>query len=253
MKRLIILSAIAMSGLIYNTADAQIGIHLGFHFGPRRVVYAPAPVVVEQAPVYYQAEPVYDDSNDNYYYLPDVDAYYSVNEQCYYYNDGGSWISAACLPGAYRDYDWRNAPRYEVRAPRPYLRNDFYRSRYNGHGVSEWAHNNNHFNGRYANRGFDQHFNNRVQGGFDQSAQLNRGFDRNNQHFDNRRQGGFNQSEQSNRVQGENNQHFDNKRQGGQTEPLNQNNGNARNFRGGNEHFAQNNRGGAENHRMSRF
>ena len=70
-----------MSGLIYNTANAQISLHLGLRFHPRVVVSAPAPVVVEQAPVYAQAAPVYDqsqavdnDSNDDYYYLPDVDA-----------------------------------------------------------------------------------------------------------------------------------------------------------------------------------
>ncbi len=33
MKKLAILSAIVVSGLVYNTADAQIGIHLGFRFG----------------------------------------------------------------------------------------------------------------------------------------------------------------------------------------------------------------------------
>ena len=123
MKKLIIISAIALSGLVYNTADAQVGIRVGFHFGPRRV-YA-APVAVEQVPVY-------NNNDDDYYYLPDVDAYYSVNEQCYYYFDGDSWISAAYLPGEYRDYDWRSARRFEVREACPYLRDDVYSTRYNG-------------------------------------------------------------------------------------------------------------------------
>src|ERR1700683_1057801 len=121
MKKLFIISAIAISGLIYNTANAQIRLHVGFGFRPHVALYVPAPVVVEPAPIYAQAAPVYDqsqdvynDSNDDYYYLPDVDAYYDVNDQCYYYNDGTDWISAAYLPGAYRNYDWRNAPRYEI-------------------------------------------------------------------------------------------------------------------------------------------
>ena len=46
-----------MSGLIYNTANAQIGIRVGLRISPRRVYTAP--VVVEQAPVY-------NDSNDDY-------------------------------------------------------------------------------------------------------------------------------------------------------------------------------------------
>src|ERR1700761_2361613 len=130
MKKLVILSAIAMSGFIYNTANAQIGINVGFHFGHARI-YAHAPVVVEQAPVYEQTEPVYDDANNSdYYYLPDVDAYYNVNENCYYYFDGDSWVSAEYLPGEYRGFDWRNARRFEVRGFRPYMHNDFYREKY---------------------------------------------------------------------------------------------------------------------------
>ena len=92
MKKLIILSAIAMSGLIYNTANAQIGIRFGFHFGARRVVYAHTPVVVEQAPVYEQSAPVYNDSNDDYYYLPDIDAYYYVPQRQFVYLQGRHWV-----------------------------------------------------------------------------------------------------------------------------------------------------------------
>ena len=123
MKKLILISAIAMSGLLVNTADAQIRFHFGFRFAPRPVyVTAPVQTVYSQPAVY----------NDDYYYLPDVGAYYNVNEQCYYYNDGNAWVSAAYLPGAYRNYDWRNARRFEVRASRPYMNDDFYRNRYNG-------------------------------------------------------------------------------------------------------------------------
>ncbi len=141
MKKLLFISAIAMSGLFYNTANAQIRLHVGVHFGG-------APIVVsEQAPVVYDDQPVaYNDNNDDYYYLPDVDAYYNVGQQCYYYNDGGSWVSAAYLPGAYRDYDWRSCRRYEVRAPRPYMHADFYRNRFNGVA----------FNGRWDNRAYDR-------------------------------------------------------------------------------------------------
>ncbi len=190
MKRLAILSAIALSGLIYNTADAQIRIHLGLDLRPRRVVYT-QPVVVEQAPVYQETEQVYNDNNDDdYYYLPDVDAYYDVTQQCYYYNDGNNWISAAYLPGAYRNYDWRNVRRYEVHEHRPFMRNDFYRSRYNGHEVAEWRHNNdNHFNGgdRYAghfnrdnDRRDDRHFDNRGQNGYSQPVYQNNNRERDN-------------------------------------------------------------------------
>jgi hypothetical protein len=253
MKKLIILSAIAISGLIYNTADAQIGIRVGFNFGPRRV-YAPAPVVVEQTPVY----------NDNdYYYLPDVDAYYNVDEQCYYYYDGDNWISAAYLPGAYHDYDWRSERHFEVRANRPYIHNDIYRARYNGHAVAEWSHNNynSHFDGGYANRGYmgnNQHFDNRAQlnndrryddGGnrsntqrYTQPVQPNRN-QGNIQRFDNRGQGNFAQPVQPNRNQG-NESRTDNRGQDNR----------GQDNRGGGDHYTRNNpQGGYSDHRMSRF
>ncbi|HEY4195825.1 MAG TPA: hypothetical protein VGM63_09845 [Mucilaginibacter sp.] len=130
MKKLAIISAIALSGLLYNSANAQIRIHVGLHFNPRPI-YVPARVVVQDQPVAY-TEPANYDGDEDYYYLPDVDSYYSVTDQCYYYNDGNSWVSAAYLPGAYRDFDWRNARRFEVRASRPFMHNDYYRARYNG-------------------------------------------------------------------------------------------------------------------------
>jgi hypothetical protein len=250
MKKLVILSAIAMSGLIYNTANAQIGVRLGLNLG-QGGVYARARVVAEPDQVYEQTAPVYNNSDgDDYYYLPDVDAYYNVTDQCYFYFNGESWISAAYLPGAYRDYDWRNSRRFEVRAQRPYLNDDLYRSRYNGRPSGQWAGNNSHFDGGYANRrGNDQHFDN---GG-------NRG---NDQHFDNRRQGSYGQSPQQNR---ENGQHFDNRGQGGYSQPSqpnrgqggqpsNQNRGQNRDNRGGNDRFSQNNpKGGYGDHKMNGF
>jgi hypothetical protein len=157
MKKIAILSAIAISGLLFNNkADAQIRIHLGLNFAPR-------PVVVAQPAEY--IEPTNYDGDEDYYYLPEVDAYYSVPDQCYYYNDGGRWVSAAYLPGAYRNYDWRYARRYEVRAPRPFMHADYYRARY--HGVA--------FNGHW-DRGYDRGWNGD-----------NRRFDRNRgEHFDGR-------------------------------------------------------------------
>ena len=78
-------------------------------------------------------EPANYDGDEDYYYLPDVDAYYSVPEQCYYYNDGGSngyqlltcQVLTAITTGV-------SARRYEVRAPSPFMHDDYYRARYNG-------------------------------------------------------------------------------------------------------------------------
>ena len=209
-----------MSGLIYSTANAQMSIHVGFHFGTP---------VVERAPVYEQTPIVYNSGND-YYYLPDVDAYYSVNEECYYYNDGYNWVSAAYLPGEYRDYDWTTARRYELRTARPYMHDEVYRSRYDGHEMAGFGYGNDYriqggysrnteryntpvernYGQRYDNRdreqgvyrqsmpqGYGQGNYNHGQSGYRQQDQQN------GQRYDNRGQGGYNRAvPQSNNEQG---------------------------------------------------
>ena len=141
MKKLAILSAIAAGSLFISKANAQVSIQFGINIPAHRVyVPAPPPPVVEEEPVYDDNVNVSDD--DDYYYLPEVEAYYNVGAGCYYYNDGSRWVSCAYLPGAYRDYNWRTAVRYEVRAPRPYLRHDFYRQRWGGYmgDRGNWGH-----------------------------------------------------------------------------------------------------------------
>ena len=227
MKRIALISAIAISGLLYNnSAEAQIRIRLGLNLGPRPVVYAPARVVVAQPAEY--CEPTNYDGDEDYYYLPEVDAYYSVPEQCYYYNDGGQWISAEYLPGAYRDYDWRSARRFEVRAPRPFMHDEYYRARYNG--VAFNGHWDRGYNRGYAN---DYHFNHEQFRGDDHR-------------FDNRNNGRqFDQNR---------NQHFDNNR-GYNNQRMEQNHDYSR--MSAQQHFAQNmpQRGGwsNDNHREGRF
>jgi hypothetical protein len=231
MKKLAILSAIAMSGLIYSTANAQMSIHVGFHFGTP---------VVERVPVYEQTPVVYNSSND-YYYLPDVDAYYSVNEECYYYNDGDNWVSAAYLPGEYRNYDWTTARRYELRTARPYMHDEVYRSRYDGHEMIGFGRGNDYrmqggygrnterynapvernYGQRYDNRGqgeyrqpVPQGYDNHRQGGYSRSVPQNNG-----QRYDNRGQGRYNQS-----TQQDNGQRYDSRGQGGYNRAVPQSN-----------------------------
>jgi hypothetical protein len=127
MRKSVILSAILFGSLVYNSAQAQVSVHIGFNI-PARRVYVPAP---PPQPVMVYDNDEFDDSDD-YYYLPEVEAYYSIPRHCYYYQDGGSWVSAAYLPGAYRNYDWRTARRFEVRGRRPYMRHDQYRSKWGG-------------------------------------------------------------------------------------------------------------------------
>lgn len=112
MKKLLLLSALIAASLSFNSAKAQVGVRLNVNLGSRPVYVDPAQV------------------DDDYYYLPDADAYYSVPEQAYYYQNEGRWVSGPRLVGRYRDYDYNRLRHYQVNEYRPYLRNDYYRARY---------------------------------------------------------------------------------------------------------------------------
>lgn len=45
----------------------------------------------------------HDDSR--YYYLPDIDVYYDVNQSVFIYDNSGKWIREKRLPSKYRKYD----------------------------------------------------------------------------------------------------------------------------------------------------
>jgi hypothetical protein len=44
-------------------------------------------------------------SDVQYYYLPDVEAYYDVHSSLFIYYEGNSWIRRSYLPNRYRNYD----------------------------------------------------------------------------------------------------------------------------------------------------
>jgi hypothetical protein len=143
MKKIYLLSAVVLGSFLSNKAQAQFSIHIGLNL-PARHVYVPAP-----QPVY---DPIYNDDFDNsddYYYLPEVEAYYSIPLRCYFYMDGNRWTRAAYLPGAYRNYDWRTARRFEVRGRRPYMNHDVYRNKWGGSANrGDWNRGNNNYAGR---------------------------------------------------------------------------------------------------------
>ncbi|RYE31255.1 MAG: hypothetical protein EOP42_10875 [Sphingobacteriaceae bacterium] len=170
MKKLIFLSALITSSFFVKTADAQIGVHFNINLGPRPV-YAPVP-----------PPPVVDD----YYYLPDAEAYYSVPEHVYYYQNEGRWISSPRLAGRFYDYDYSRMRHYAINAPRPYLRNDYYRSRFSG---PQFAARDNRDFGR----------NQRFDGPQGRENYSRNNYGRNDQHFDQRGQNHDNHSQRDNR------------------------------------------------------
>ena len=51
-----------------------------------------------------------------YYYIPDIDAYYDVANQDYVYYDNGSWITSYSLPYRYANFDLYRAHKVVIRA-----------------------------------------------------------------------------------------------------------------------------------------
>ncbi len=62
-------------------------------------------------------------TNVNYYYLPDVEAYYDVPSSKFIYYEGGAWIHRTNLPVRYRNYDLYGGYKVvmnDYRGKRPY-------------------------------------------------------------------------------------------------------------------------------------
>lgn len=57
----------------------------------------------------------------DYYYLPDVESYYSVSSHQFIYLSNGRWIYSASLPARYGNYDLYSGYKVVVNRPRPYL------------------------------------------------------------------------------------------------------------------------------------
>lgn len=72
-------------------------------------------------------------NNERYYYLPDIETYYDVQNSSFIYFSGNRWIHSRALPARYRNYDLYGG--YKVvmngyRGNTPYLHFNDYRNRY---------------------------------------------------------------------------------------------------------------------------
>lgn len=62
-------------------------------------------------------------SNVDYYYLPDVEAYYDIRASRFIYFNGGQWTRSRYLPGRYRNYNLYNGYKVvltDYHGPTPY-------------------------------------------------------------------------------------------------------------------------------------
>jgi hypothetical protein len=112
MKKLIFTAALIASCLSIQVASAQIGLRLNLNIGSQP----------DWGPVGYD--------HADYYYMPDVDAYYDVPAHQYVYFENNVWVHRANLPARYSNYNAYNGYKVVVNRPNPWLKHNYYRTTY---------------------------------------------------------------------------------------------------------------------------
>jgi hypothetical protein len=99
MKKLMLVAMLGIASLLNNTATAQININISAQplWGPTGYDHV------------------------DYYYLPDVDSYYSIPKQQFVYLNNGNWVFNNTLPARYSNYNLYNGYKVVVNGDRPYL------------------------------------------------------------------------------------------------------------------------------------
>lgn len=68
-----------------------------------------------------------------YYYLPDIETYYDINDRQYIYLTNGKWVRSVTVPSPYRTYDFYNGYKVvmtDYRGPEPYVYYKTYKVKY---------------------------------------------------------------------------------------------------------------------------
>ena len=83
MKKLVFASVLFMSVFFAHAQQVSINVNIGTppNWGPQG------------------------NDDSRYYYLPDIDVYYDVNQSVFIYDNGGKWTRDKNLPSRYRNYD----------------------------------------------------------------------------------------------------------------------------------------------------
>ncbi|NCI46011.1 hypothetical protein [Sediminibacterium soli] len=158
MKNLLLATAFAVGASLYaNHTEAQLRVNVNLNIG------RPSWGIPGQ-------------QMGDFYYLPEIDAYYDLQRaQFVYFDNRGQWIYAQQLPGYYRNYDLARGYKVFINDPCPYAHPDRYRRKYaryyNGYGYQGMMNNR-------RNKWEDDDDD-------DRDDRFNRG--RGNQRFDNRR------------------------------------------------------------------
>lgn len=66
----------------------------------------------------------------DYYYIPDIDSYYSVSEHQYIYRDGSAWRHSATPPYTYSRYDPYHSYKVVINENNPYQNHESHQAKY---------------------------------------------------------------------------------------------------------------------------
>ncbi len=98
--------------LFMGTVHAQVGASINLNIGTQPV----------WGPTGYD--------HVDYYYLPDIDAYYNVSQHQFFYNENGRWIGRSRLPARYHSYDINNSYKVVVNEREPWRNDKMYVDKY---------------------------------------------------------------------------------------------------------------------------
>ncbi len=115
MKKIILCGFLFIAAATFKQADAQVRVNVNVNIGSQP----------SWGPVGYDYV--------QYYYLPDIDAYYYVPRHQFVYLSGGRWIFSASLPPAYRSYDLYSGYKVVINEPRAYQYYSTHRVKYKGY------------------------------------------------------------------------------------------------------------------------
>src|ERR1022692_4846859 len=119
----------------------------------------PPPVVVQAHPPAWA--PAYNNSQVQYYYLPDIQCYYDVWNQQYVYMENGNWMFSTYLPAMYGNYDLYagHVVILDYRVHQPWMHHELYVEHY-----PRYYHQSGNVGGEGYSTGFDENSNRHYYG-----------------------------------------------------------------------------------------
>ena len=101
MKTLFLILLVVTGSVISRPATAQVNVNINIGSQP-----AWGPVGYDYV---------------EYYYLPDIEAYYYVPRRQFVYLSNGRWVFVTSLPSRYRSYNLYSGYKVVINQPKPYL------------------------------------------------------------------------------------------------------------------------------------